>query len=160
MRGRITSALAMLGLCAPAYAATDQDSFLVTATVIASCDVIANDLAFGSYDPVLATPTDATSTILVTCTNGTHYDVGIDEGAGSGATVAARKMTASSNTLTYSLYRDASHSLVWGKTINTDTLSGTGSGAQQTLTMYGRVSAQQTAPVGSYSDTVTVTVTY
>lgn len=149
-------------LAAPAigHAATDTDTMTVTATVIASCDVDANDLAFGNYDPVSATPLDIGTTVAVTCTHGTSYDVSLNAGVGAGATVAARRMTSGGNTLNYSLYSNAGRTTVWGATIGNNTVAGTGNGAMQTLNVYGRVPVNQTAPAGNYSDTITVTVTY
>lgn len=156
MRRALLIAAAFAGC--PAWAAQDTDSMQVTATVIASCEVAAQDLPFGNYDPVAAAPLDVNTTVEVTCTNGADYDVGLDEGAGAGATVAARRMTAGVDTLAYALYRDAARTQVWGETIDTDTVAGTGDGAAQTITVYGRVFAQQSAPAGAYADTVTVTV--
>lgn len=154
------------GLClgvfvvtAQADAATDQAQFTVSATVIASCDVTAQNLSFNNYDPVIATPTDATTTLSVFCTNGTTYTVALDAGTGSGATVTTRKMTSGANTLSYSLYKDSGYATVWGASGGA-LVSGTGSGAAQSLTVYGRIAAQQTSIAGSYTDTVTVTVTY
>lgn len=143
-----------------AWAATDTDTMTVTATVIASCDVDANDLAFGNYDPVSSTPLDVGATIAVTCTHGTTYDVSLNAGVGSGATVAVRRMTSGGSTLNYSLYSNAGRTTVWGATIGNNTVAGTGNGATQTLNVYGRVPVNQTSPAGSYSDTITVTVTY
>jgi spore coat protein U-like protein len=133
---------------------------LMTATVVASCNVTAKDLAFGNYDPVSGTPLSGSTTVDVTCTNGTGYVVSMDAGLGSGATTSARKMTLGGNTLTYSLYRNAGHTLVWGANSGVDTVAGTGSGALQSIIVYGQTPAAQTAPAGAYSDTVTVTVTY
>jgi spore coat protein U-like protein len=102
----------------------------------------------------------------VICSSGTGYNIGLDAGTGSGATLAARKMTNSSNTVTYSLYRDAGHAQVWGTTVGTDTVAGTGDGlaAGQNYTVFGLVPAQTTPPASAggttYSDTITVTVTY
>lgn len=161
---RRTAALLFVGfaVCAPlpALAGTDSDTMAVTATVVASCDVDAQDLAFGSYDPVSPTPLDAATTISVMCTTGTSYDVAVNAGTGSGATVATRKMSASSNTLNYSLYSNAGRTTVWGATSGSNTVTGTGNGAAQTLNIYGRIPVHQTSPAGSYSDTITVTVTY
>lgn len=151
---------AAYALCAPARAGTDTDTMAVTATVVASCDVAANDLDFMTYDPVSGSPVDASATLEITCTNGAAYVVALDEGVGAGATIAARRMTSGSDTLAYSLYRDASRSQLWGETNGVDTVAGTGSGTQQTLTVYGRAPTAQTSPAGSYADTVTVTVTY
>jgi len=155
-------AAAALALCAaaPAEATTATGNLQVTATVIASCGVATNTLAFGNYDPVSATPLDAATTLAVTCTNGTAYEVSMNAGSGTGATVAARKMSSSSDLLTYSIYRDSGRTNVWGVTSGSNTVTGTGSGAAQTLNVYGRIPANQTAPTGSYTDTVTVTVTY
>ncbi|MFY0084261.1 spore coat protein U domain-containing protein, partial [Acinetobacter baumannii] len=45
--------------------------------------------------------------------------------------------------------------------ISTTAYSGTGTGAVQTVNVYGRIPAGSTLPsAGSYVDTVTVTVTY
>lgn len=154
------AAVAALLAPANAHAATDTDTMTVTATVISSCNVAADDLAFGNYDPVAPAPLTAATTIEVTCTNGTDYAVALDEGLGSGASIATRKMSAGGDTLDYSLYQDAAHTQVWGETSGVDTVDGTGTGATATLDVYGMVDAAQTAPAGAYSDTVTVTVTY
>ncbi|GAM99988.1 sigma-fimbriae tip adhesin [alpha proteobacterium U9-1i] len=143
-----------------AHAATDSDTMAITATVVASCSVDASDLLFGDYDPVAASPLDIGTSIGVTCTNGTAYVVSLDEGLGAGATVASRRMTAGADTLTYSLYRNAGRTNVWGETAGVNTVAGTGSGAEQDIDVFGRVPANQTAPAGAFSDTVTVTVTY
>lgn len=150
-----------LALPSAAHAAQDSDTFEVTATVLASCNVTAEDLDFGDYDPISATPMTGSTDIEVTCTNGTPYDVALDEGVGAGGSIAERRMTrAGGATLSYTLYQDGSYADVWGDTLNTDTVDGVGTGAAQTLTIHGRAAAQQTAPAGSYTDTITVTVIY
>jgi spore coat protein U domain-containing protein, fimbrial subunit CupE1/2/3/6 len=147
-------------------ATTTTTTFTVSITLTATCTITsASALNFGSAG-ILNTAIPQTSTINVICSSGTGYNIGLDAGTGSGATVAARKMTNSSNTVTYSLYRDAGHTQVWGTTIGTDTVSATGDGlaAGQNYTVYGLVPAQTTPPASSggttYSDTITVTVTY
>lgn len=143
-----------------AHAATEQTTFTVSATVVAACAVSASNLSFGNYNPTLGAPNENQTSMLVTCTNGASYNVGLDAGAGSGATAASRKMMQSSNALTYTLYRDSNRTLVWGDSVGSDTLASSGTGAQQTINIYGRIAAAQTAPAGSYSDTITVTVTF
>jgi spore coat protein U-like protein len=96
----------------------------------------------------------------VTCTNSTPYEVGLDAGTGTGATIAARKMTASGATINYTMYQDPARSILWGNTVGTDAVSGTGNGSAQALTVYGRVPAQSTPAPGAYSDTINVTVTF
>ena len=156
----LLSALAAL-LCTPAaHASSTTDSFDVTATVISSCSVIAQDLTFGNYDPVSSTPLDAATTMAVTCTNGTAYQVALGLGSGAGATTTTRYMTNGANKLGYTLYRDSNRTLLWGQSAGTDTLSGTGTGAAATINVYGRVAIAQTAIAGAYQDTIVVTVSW
>lgn len=139
----------------PVFAGTATGTFTVSATVAASCTVTANNLAFGSY--TLA-QIDATSTVTVTCTNGTTYSIGLGPGSFTGATVSTRRMSGPSATgLSYFLYSDTGRTAVWGNTAGS-MVTGTGSGAAQTLTVYGRIPADQAAQIGTYSDTITVTV--
>ena len=157
----VTRALLYAGVAigpACAQAATTGATFNVTATVVASCTVSASNVAFGNYG---AAQTDATGTLSATCTNLTAYTVGLDAGTGSGASVSSRKMTGpSSQTLDYTLYQDTTRLVVWGNTVGVDTVAGVGNGGTQTITVSGRVPAAQYPGAGSYSDTVTVTVTY
>lgn len=144
-----------------AAAASTTTTFAVNSTVNAACAVLASSLSFGLYDPASSTATSGTTNLTVTCTNGTTYTVGLDEGVGSGATVAQRKMSAGTATdMNYSLYTDAAHTSVWGETIGTNTVAGTGSGGAQSLTIYGMIPAQQTVQPGVFADTITVTLTY
>lgn len=145
-----------------AQAGTATATFPVTAGVNDVCGVAAAPLNFGTYDPIGGLTQDGTTTLTVTCTNGTAYDIGLDAGSGPNATVAVRQMTdVNSNTLNYSLYSNASRTTVWGNTIGTNTVAGTGTGAQQTINVYGRIlSGQANAPVGTYLDTITVTINY
>ena len=140
------------------FAATATTTFSVTATVQATCLISASTLAFGTYTGVQIA---ATSTLQVTCTNTTPYNVGLNPGTATGATVTTRKMTGpASATLNYSLTQDSGHTINWGQTVGTDTVAGTGNGAAQALTVYGLLAAGQYPAPGAYSDTITATVTY
>lgn len=161
--------LALLALLAAApptiLAATVTTNFTVSTTVLNSCSVSATDLAFGSYDPIAATDNDATSTVTVTCTLLTPYHIQLNEGQNSvGSSVTARRMLGSgaSDYLAYALYRDASRTLNWGKTDDTDTENGVGTGIllHTDHTVYGRITKNQDVNTGAYSDTITVTVSY
>lgn len=150
---------------AGAQATTATNTFTVSTNVTASCSVSGSNLVFTDVDPLAnaSAATDGTSTVTVTCANTTPYDVGLSAGSATGASVSARKMTHTdtTSTLDYALYSDAARTTNWGETVATDTVAGIGTGSTQDLTVYGRIaSGQQTAKVGSYSDTVTVTVTY
>ncbi|MFZ1097368.1 MAG: spore coat U domain-containing protein [Xanthobacteraceae bacterium] len=141
-------------------AATTTSTFTVQMTVTSSCVInSASTLNFGNQG-VLVANVDNTSTLQVQCTNTTPYNIGLDAGTGTGATVAARKMTNGANTITYSLYSDSGRTTVWGNTVGTNTVSATGTGASQSYTVYGRVPSQTTPAAATYTDTITVTVTY
>jgi spore coat protein U-like protein len=143
-----------------AYAATVTSTFGVDVTIQAQCLIIsASTLSFGTQG-VLSANVDQTSTIVVQCTDTTTYDIGLDEGAGTGASVATRKLTGSGGTINYRLYSNAGRTTVWGKTVSTDTVAATGNGAAQSYTVYGRIPAQTTPAPATYSDTITITVTY
>lgn len=130
-------------------------SFSVLAAPVANCTVIGDTLDFGTSG-VLAANVDATATIGVTCTSTTPYAVGLGNGS-TGTAPTARKMTNGSNSILYALYTDSARTSPWS---TTTTVAGTGTGASQPLTVYGRVAPQTTPPVGAYSDTVVITVTF
>jgi spore coat protein U-like protein len=161
MRRVLICVACFLSFIAPASAATTTANLTVNITITAGCTVTGATLNFGSSS-VLASNIDQTTTVGVTCTNAATYNVGMDKGA-NGASVTARQMKGgASNTefVDYTLYRDSSRTLNWGNTVGTDTLSGTGTGSTQNITVYGRVPAQATGSAGSYTDTVLITVTY
>lgn len=156
----VIAAACLLPFVTASHAATTTSTFTVQVAITASCTInSASTLNFGSQG-VLVANVDNTSTLSVQCTNTTPYNIGLDAGVGAGATVAVRKMTSGGNTVNYSLYTDAGRTTVWGNTVGTDTVAATGNGAAQSYTIYGRVPPQSTPAPATYTDTVTVTVTY
>lgn len=69
-------------------------------------------------------------------------------------------MSSGSNLLSYALYQDSAHTTNWGNTPATDTAAATAPVGTNALTVYGRITAGQNVPIGSYSDTITVNVVY
>ena len=119
-------------------------------------------LNFGNYaslsSAVNATSTQLAGSIRVKCVSGLTYKIVMD--GGSSGVVTARRMvntTNSAETLQYNLYTSAARTTVWD---NTPGVSGTGTGADQWSTVYGRVPAQTTPAAGVYQDTVNVTVSW
>jgi spore coat protein U-like protein len=136
----------------------DTATFHVMVNVPASCSVAANNLNFGNYNRAQL---DATTTISATCTSGAPYNIGLNQGAAAGATVANRAMTGpAANQLKYSLFSNTGLTTNWGNTVGTDTVPATGTGVAQTFTVFGRIPASQPDPPGTYSDTITVTLTF
>src|SRR5271166_3628190 len=91
------AALALLPFANPSNATQVTSNFSVQLTMTTSCVInSASALNFGSAG-VLVANVDNTSTLQVQCTNTTPYNIGLDLGTGTGATVAARKMTSGAN---------------------------------------------------------------
>lgn len=147
-----------LGCVGPAFAGTDSDTMVVSATVLATCEVSAGDLDFGDYDPLAPAALDAATTLSLACTNGTAYELAMS--VDGGESTAGRFMYDGAEQLAYVLYQDPARTVLWGQNNSVDTLSGTGTGSAVTIDVYGRIPMQQAAPAGDYTDTITVTVTW
>lgn len=154
-------ALSTVAASGPTLAATATANLTVKIIITNECKVATPaDLDFGSRG-VLDQNFDATTTISVTCTTGQTYNVGLGAGTGPSPTVTARKMKNGTDIVAYGLYKTAARAAGdnWGDT-GTDRMAGTGTGAAQSLTVYGRVPPQTTPPANTYTDTVAITVTY
>ncbi len=136
-----------------------QVPFTVSAIVDRACTVTATDMNFGTSG-VLDSNLDTTNNISVQCTSGTPYTIGLSNGSSGGTSPSARLMTAGSDNVTYGIYRDTGRTLAWGDSIGVNTVAGVGNGASQSFVGYGRVPSQTSPPPGTYTDTVTVTVSY
>lgn len=159
IKSAIIAASCLGALAAPngAQAASTTATMNNTATVAAFCTVATTSLAFGTYTSAANATT--TATVTATCTNTTSYTVALDKGT-NGATETARLMKAGSSaaTLSYGIYSDSGYTTNWGTTAGSQ--SGTGNGSAQTLTAYGKIPSGQFVTPDSYTDTVTVTLTY
>ncbi len=124
-----------------------------------SCTISASAVSFGTYNPLTPTPLDTTGTLTYQCDFIVLPSITLT--TGSSSTYAARTMLSGTDALSYNLYQDAVHLLVWG--------DGTGGTLTYTalisvlnvpvsVTVYARVPAQQNAPAGAYADTVVVTI--
>ncbi len=137
---------------------TATTSFQVTAVIQATCTIVANPLAFGNYSGLVL---NSTTTIFVTCSKATAYNLGLNAGTSTDATVTNRNMTGpASALLNYKLFSNSGLTINWGNTVGTDTVPGTGNGAAQSLTVYGQIPAGQLVRPGTYTDTITATLTY
>ena len=172
-RKMIIAAASALMLAGTQFAAAATDgtpaSFDVTASVQAQCAVgITQTLALGNLTMIdttnvaqAATDDTQTATFDAICTNGTASPVFKFDSANNAAGVF--NMASGANLVKYSLYQGASTSA-------TQIASGTASaydgfnadGTVNHLSITGKVAAadKQAAPVGSYSDTVTITVSF
>lgn len=163
MRIRLASLLGAAALCcaaSAAFAATATNTFTTQMVITAECKVqSASTLDFGSSGVLDAAKT-ATSSIGVQCTNGQGYSISLDGGNGSSGTTTTRTMENGSQAINYSMWKDSNHTQNWGNAGAEILSSLTGTGAVQSYTVYGLVAAQTTPGANTYTDTVTVTVTY
>lgn len=121
-----------------------------------SCTASTSGVAFGSYDPFSGTPLNAVGSISVSCNVSASYTLALSTGQGS---FTNRSMLNGSHAMNYNLYTDSLHTQVWGDgTGATHTVAG--SGTTGSYSVYGQLPALQNAYVGSYSDSVVVTVTF
>lgn len=131
-----------------------------SATISSSCVVSATNVSFGTVTPAATGDVSATGSIKAHCTNGTAYKITIS--AGSSADANARKMAGTSgNTdkFAYNLYSDAGATQVW-KATEADGIAGTGNGAEQVLNVYAKAPLNQYLKPDTYSDSLTVTLSY
>lgn len=135
-------AAALLGASASAWSVT--------------CSVSATGVNFGSYDVFSEVSSDGAGSVSVSCDEDAAYSIAISSGNGSHA---SRWMASGAHQLAYNLYREASHSTIWGDgTGGSAVVTGSGTGA--THTVYGRIPSRQNVHAGSYSDHIVIVVTY
>jgi len=168
---RSASSVLVLGL-AGLLGAHDADA-ACTGVGLFSCSAtvsVAQPLAFGNYNPTTATPTDNTTVINVVGTVtglgilvSLSYSIGLS--AGAGGTIADRRLAGpSGGSLPYNLYTTNARTVVWGAAGASDSYDALaslgGTSVSRNYTVYGRIPVGQYVPPGSYSNTITVTVTY
>lgn len=135
-------------------------TFNVTITIEDSClTATSTNISFGTRG-VITSAIQQTGTLSITCTKGTLYSIaltpsngnllGNGEMAGTGG---------NTDTVQYNLSQDAANSIPWGATNGSNELTGTGTGSVDTKTVYANISNTGYTP-DTYTDTVTITVTY
>jgi len=145
------------------FTGANTGQLTVTASVAAVCLIGNATLAFGAYNPTSATAVSATTNVTLTCTLSTPYGIGMSAGGATGATVTTRAMTVTgggTSTLGYGLYQDAAHMTNWTNATNSYTATSSGTSLTNTVPIYGLIPASEAAPVGSYTDTVVMTVNF
>ncbi len=151
----LLAGLAVSVLGTAAHAATATSTFTAKIVIENDCSVSSpNDLDFGTVG-LLSSNKDTSMDFTVTCTNGAAYTIAMDNG--QNASGSTNRMKNGSEYVSYELYQNNSYSTVWD---DSNTVGSTGTGTAQTFTVYGRVPPQATPSAGTYTDTVTITVTY
>jgi spore coat protein U-like protein len=112
---------------------------------------------FGAYNVFGATAVTATSTGSINCTGNYNVTIAATTGGG-GAFSPWRKMSSSAQ---YNIYTDAAMTIIWGNGNGGSAKDGgTINGGTATVTEYGNVPLSQDLAPGTYTDSLTVTMTY
>ncbi len=130
------------------------------------CRVNATSVRFGNYDSFSSTPSDTTGTISVSCTSDVvKANVSMGPSAISGMFIPRRmKQSGGADRLSYNIYTDVARTVVFGNgtggTTNIRLQRPPGKPApwNQNIEIYGRIPPGQDVSVGSYADTLTVTL--
>jgi spore coat protein U-like protein len=141
------------------------------AATTVNCTVTAGGIAFGIYNPLSAVANASTGTLRIVCngsgTGSANVTVNVSLSAGLSGSYATRKMFSGTSILNYNIYWSTAYNQIMG-----DGSGGSFAGSAgpfpvpaggsnlATGTMYGLVPASQDVAPGSYSDVITVTVTY
>ncbi|ELY4390321.1 spore coat protein U domain-containing protein [Cronobacter sakazakii] len=152
-----------IAVCLTPQNGTSTFTSLVTLTVTNDCSTItAPNLNFASA-PLVKDFAPVSQTIAITCTKGSTYTVGINNG--NYAVGSVRNMASGTNRLSYEIYK--------GSTANRWGVSGTERWASDTPTQVSSdgllksyqytariLATQNTPPAGSYTDTLVVDVAF
>ncbi|MEO8999381.1 MAG: spore coat U domain-containing protein [Rhodanobacter sp.] len=151
------------GLLAPLHAAT--------------CTISATGISFGSYDPTSGTAVTANGSLSFTCNNTLLGDtVTVTASTGSSGSYTNRTLVLGAQKLNYNIYVDSGYTSVFGNGTGGSyylyACYGLGSGSPCPVTggypsgttftgaMYGLLPAGQDVSAGTYSDTITLTLTF
>ncbi|MCU0654504.1 MAG: spore coat U domain-containing protein [Polyangiaceae bacterium] len=140
-------------------------SVSMPARAITSCSIVSTtSVAFGAYDPLAPLALDSTGSLTYQCSGvGLTDTILIHLGRGGSSSFFPRRMTSGASSLAYNLFLDASRLLVWGDGTGGSLFHGPVTPPESsnvTVNIFGRIPAGQNPSVGSYSDTLVITLLY
>jgi spore coat protein U-like protein len=157
----LAAAFAVVFGATAANAGTATGNLNIQANVADACTVSDATLAFGVVNPTNGTVLPSSTPINVTCTLGTPFSVGLNDGQNANASQRRLRRGATTDYLNYELYKDLLMLGRFGDTVGERATGLLGLGVLPTVvTVYGAVPSGQTAASGSYADVVQITVYY
>jgi spore coat protein U-like protein len=124
-----------------------------------ACTISTTSVAFGTYNPGSATALDGTGAVNLICPTSVRTGPVVSISTGNSGSYAPRRMNSGTNTLDYNLYTSATRVTVWGNG-TAGTARVTAPRLTSSTPIYGRIPAGQNVRAGTYTDTLTVTVTF
>jgi len=150
--------------CPQAQDTLNHPGFQAKVNIVPGCTLVSvpTMMDFGTH----STPGEVVDTaagLAVRCTSGTGYTIGLDRGNTFLGGQRNMRLVGGSimNLVPYNLYRNAARTQVWRDSPTADVVQGTGSGQNQTYTIYGRATVPDPIPaVGQFQDTVVIKLYY
>lgn len=147
------------------YSGTTNLPLTATITIANDCTTITSPaINFGSA-PLVSSFTRVSQSVNVICTKGSTYSVGMNNGIH--AVGSQRYMASGTNLLAYEIYKGSDAVSRWGASVAAERMQSTAAnsvssdGLTRTFNYNAQVLASQATPVaGSYSDTITVDVSF
>ena len=141
---------------------TSTGTLNVQATVASACSVANAALSFGPINPIAGAALAVNTNILVTCTQGTTFQVALGDGANASSGQRRMKGTNTGSFLSYELYQDAAGATRFGDAVNGQRVlnqSGLGTVANS-IPVHASVLSGQNSPADAYADNVQIKIYY
>jgi spore coat protein U-like protein len=148
----------MYAQCSFASTTTSGTAFPVSLTVNSACTINSGPTAVTFAASNLTAPADQTSSVSITCTSTTPYNVYFTS-ANTVTSNTTRELLNGTNSISYQILNTSSSNTPIGNTAATG-ISATGTGAAAVTNLGFHVSSYGTPVPGTYTDTVTLNVTY
>ena len=156
-----------VGSAAPSMAVAGNTSttFQISASVPSSCTISTTALNFGTYDRVIGS--NVTATVTTNCSVNASAQIMLGQGLNSDTASSndspLRRLKNENggtiNYLSYTLYQNSGKTTIWGNSTNTG-VNVVGNGNNQVSSVYGAITAGQSLPAGTYTDTVVANITF
>lgn len=121
----------------------------------ADCNISIPTVSFGIYNPVASSDTMSSSSINVSCSPTTTYTLSLQTGQSGNFT--ARYLQGSEDKLGYNLYLDSGRNAIFGDGNNN---SYNYSGSAPSVPIYGKIPGSQHVQAGSYSDIISLQLSF
>ena len=135
---------------------------LKAARALPGCTVTLASINFGNYDVFSSAGLAWSGTLSWTCTGGANGPIYIDVSSGASGTPAQRKLAAGANQLNYNIFTDSTRQSIWfdgnSGTGEFSSISNPQNGAVNLTPIYGFIPGSQNVSVGTYQDTLTLTI--
>jgi spore coat protein U-like protein len=159
--------LTVVAFAPAALAGTATNPLTLSATVINNCTISTTAVAFGNYDPLSGSVTQASGTVVITCTKNAAPTITLGNGNNF---LVNRRLTDGTNFMNYEIYQPATNAVGaacaytqrWGTAAGAETFSPVAapSKAARTYNVCGQIGAGQDLAAAVFNDTVVATVNF